>query len=176
VRRLAPLVLALAACVPELGRVLPDRGGSVDDLPVWQGPELPTQIGVGDTSRFDAVSIHTKPDAAAGDAALDVPPLDQRPPDLDPGHWHQANQKNCPSYCQGLGLANVPGPEGAHCMSGEVRSGSGIAQGITFPWGCYSSCAPMGPHQASSEGTNCYMPGQKKDGDPTDRTVGCYCR
>lgn len=173
-RRAAVLAIALSACVPDLGRVLPDRGG-VDDLPLWQGSELPTQIGVGDAPRVDAVAIHTKPDATARDVS-DLPPLDQRPPDLNPGQWYQANQKNCPSYCQGLGRTNVPGPEGAHCMSGEVRSGSGIAQGITFPWGCFSSCAPMGPHQASSEGSNCYMPAQKKDGDPTDRTVGCYCR
>ena len=177
-RRVAVLAISLAACVPDLGRVLPDRGVSSDDLPVWVGSDLPTHIGVGDSAWTDATSVHGKPDTSAGDLPPkpDLRPPDQRPPDQDVGKWYQANQKNCPTFCTDLGKSNQPGPEGAHCMSGEVRSASGIAQGITFPWGCWPACTPLGPHQATSNGTNCYMPGQTKDGDPTDRTVGCYCR
>jgi hypothetical protein len=169
---LVALVL-LAACVPELNRVFPDRGGGSDDLPVWSGSDQPTHIGISDQSpASDAVALHTKPDLLTADQR----PPDQQPPDQNSGKWYQANQKNCPTHCGSLDRVNVPGPEGAHCMSGEVRSGSGIAQGISFPWGCFGGCTPMGPHQAVSVGDECYKPGQKQDGDSTDRTVGCYCR
>ncbi len=174
------LALSLGACVPELGRVLPDRGPPVDDLPGWQQPDQPTRIGVIDAAPSELGIPHGTADLGGREGGkVDQRPPDQRPPDSPPaatGKWYQANQKNCPSHCGSLGKSNAAGPEGAHCMSGEARSGSGIAQGITFPWGCFSSCAPMGAHQATSDGTNCYMPGQKKDGDPTDRTVGCFCK
>jgi len=176
--RLVPVLLAaLGACVPDLGRVFPDVGVAADTYPSWPSNDLPTHISVGDQGSADTPAAHGKPEVSVLDAqARDQQPLDQRPPDQVQGSWHQANQQNCPTFCAGLGQTNVPGPEGAHCMSGEVRSASGVTAGIQFTWGCFKTCAPMGAHQAESVGTNCYMPGQKNDNDATDRTVGCFCR
>jgi hypothetical protein len=99
-----------------------------------------------------------------------------KPDTLDQGRWYQANQQVCTTFCTTQGKASVAGPEGAHCMSGEVRSASGIMQGIVFPWGCYPDCLGDGPHLATSSGGFCYKPGQKHDNDSTDRTVACFCR
>lgn len=113
--------------------------------------------------------------ASKGDLPrADAPP--PKPDTLDQGQWVQANQQVCATFCTAKGKASVPGPEGAHCMSGEVRSASGIMQGIVFTWGCFPDCLGEGPHQATSSGGYCYKPGQKKDNDDTDRTVGCFCR
>jgi hypothetical protein len=104
------------------------------------------------------------------------PPPDTLAPDVNVGKWYQANAKNCPNFCSGLGLANTTSPEGARCMSGEVRPKSGVDQGITFTYGCWGGCAPAaGPVSSSSVGNYCYMPGQKQDNDGTDLTVGCFC-
>ena len=107
--------------------------------------------------------------------AADAQPLS---PDLvDQGQWYQANKATCPTFCGTLGKTSLPGPEGAHCMSGEVRSISGIVQGIQFPWGCWTDCLGQGQHQAQTDGKgHCYMPGQKQDNDDTDFTVACFCR
>ena len=98
-------------------------------------------------------------------------------PDLDLGHWYQANLQECNAHGASLGKANTPSTEGARCMSGETRPPSGIAQGITFAYGCWPNCAGQpGVIESSSSGGFCYHTGQKKDGDKTDRTVGCFCR
>lgn len=121
-----------------------------------------------DAPRLDAVAPdQLVPDLALPDLAL---------PDLPAGQWYQANAKNCPTFCSDLGKTNSTSPEGARCMSGEVRPKSGVDAGITFTYGCWSSCAPAtGTVSSSSVGSHCYMPGQKQDGDGSDLTVGCFC-
>ncbi len=120
-----------------------------------------------------------RPDTRAPDTRVpDTRAPDTRKPDLvPPGKWYQASSQVCPTFCAGLGRANVASPEGARCMSGEVRPASGVAAGIAFVYGCWPSCAAMGGAIASvSVGTYCYYPGQKQDGDGSDLTVGCFCR
>lgn len=114
------------------------------------------------------------PDTAPPDTA---PPPDLTPtPDQPVGQWYQANAKSCPTFCSGLGKTNTTSPDGARCVSGEMRPASAVAAGITFTYGCWSSCAPMtGAVNSSSVGSYCYVPGQKQDGDGTDLTVGCFC-
>lgn len=133
----------------------------------------------------DAPSDVKKPDAKkAPDAKLhDTRPPDLRKPDtrkpdlVPPGTWYQASSQVCPTFCATLGRANVGSPEGARCMSGEVRPASGVAAGIAFVYGCWPSCAAIaGPIASVSVGGYCYYPGQKQDGDGTDKTVGCFCQ
>jgi hypothetical protein len=97
-----------------------------------------------------------KPDAKKPDAKKpdlrppDLRPPDTRPPDLlPPGKWYQANSQVCPTYCTGIGKANVASPEGARCISGEARPASGVAAGIVFSYGCWPSCTAMGGTIAS---------------------------
>jgi hypothetical protein len=92
------------------------------------------------------------------------------------GRWTQANQQDCPSFCSATGRTNVLSPEGAYCMSGEVRPQSGIDQGIVFTFGCWPDCTGFtGSYLATSAGWYCYGQSQSKDNDPTDWTVGCFC-
>lgn len=178
------LALLVVGCVPSLDRAPPgaDRGGSADawssqgdDGPLYHSDAL---ISTGDMRDADGCD-------GADDAVTDGVGQEQgapladaaSPPDSGAtGKWYQADSAHCPTHCSGLGLTNGAGPEGAHCMSGEVRSASGIAQGITFTYGCWGPCTPMGKHTATSTGKYCYKPGQKQDGDKTDLTVGCFCR
>jgi len=151
----------------------PDLGATVDQ------PVVSTDGSVHDHSLVDGSVAGDQ--LATGDqltAATDLQPVMLDLTTVTDGagsQWYQVNQASCPTYCSGIGKTNGAEPEGAHCMSGEVRSASGIAQGINFTWGCWPSCAPQGLHKAQSQGGYCYKPKQKKDNDPTDRTVGCYC-
>lgn len=100
-----------------------------------------------------------------------------KPDTTAPGRWFQANLQVCSAFCTTQGRASALSPDGALCMSGENRSASGMAQGIAFTYGCWPNCAAATTVQdAASSGGFCYRPSQKKDGDTTDRTVGCFCR
>jgi len=94
---------------------------------------------------------------------------------LPPGKWYQANSKVCSTFCGTLAKKNIAGPEGGHCTSGERLSPSAKAQGIKYVYGCWG-CVPMTSYTAVSVGGYCYGPGQKRDNDGSDRTVGCFCR
>ncbi|MCK5796692.1 MAG: hypothetical protein KAI47_05895 [Deltaproteobacteria bacterium] len=121
-------------------------------------------------------SANIKDDANIKDGANIV---DLRiPPDSNAGRWYLANWENCPKFCGEKGLTNAKSPEGARCMSGEVRPPSGVAQGITFKYGCWpAGCPPQSaPLLSESDGKYCYLPGQKKDWNSTDKTVGCFCQ
>lgn len=171
-------LLALSACPGDLPRdpVHCDGAGCSSpsaDLDPASGYENSSWLP---PAWFDGGSSGNEASGGKGDlkGAGDAPP--PTPDTLDQGQWYQANQQLCATFCTAKGKASVPGPEGAHCMSGEVRSASGIMQGIVFTWGCFPDCLGEGPHQATSSGGYCYKPGQKKDNDDTDRTVGCFCR
>lgn len=174
-KRIAVLVvLGVAGCIPDLDRGLPGN-----DVGAEQG--VPDSfVYASDILRPDTVlpldlGDHLG-DQGSGDTKSDPPP-DGPSPDTFAGKWYQANRHECPALCAGKNLQNVNGPEGGKCMSGEVRPASGIAQGITFHWGCgnnpcSSSSSAVG---AKSYGEECYRTGQKQDDDDTDFTVGCFC-
>jgi len=158
------LLVLCAGCPPTLDR--PPPADSAHHLP------LP------DSAAADVAAWHVGDGGrdGAADVAPEGPAPDTQQPDLDTGSWVQANSKNCPDHCTSLGMSNVPSPEGARCMSGEVRPQSGIDDGITFTYGCTSSCASQAPPiDASSVAKYCYRTGQKQDDDSTDLTVGCFC-
>lgn len=94
------------------------------------------------------------------------------------GKWVQTNSVDCTTVCRGLGLNNAPSPEGALCVSGEQRVASANGK-ISYTHGTWGTgCVGTAPGQCpqSSVGAFCYAPGQKRDNDRTDRTVGCFCR
>lgn len=161
----ALLAALCAGCPPTLDRpppadsvqYPPPSDSAASDVPGWF---------LGDGAR----------DGVAGDTASDGLEPDEQQPDLSSGSWVQADSKNCLDHCGTLGKVNVPSPEGAHCMSGEVRPQSGINQGIIFTYGCWPDCLPQGPPIVSaSVGKYCYRDGQKQDNDDSDLTVGCFC-
>jgi len=62
------------------------------------------------------------------------------------------------------------------CVSGEVRGWSAIGVVNFAPTGCWHDCRyPEGFPGSVSVGGRCYSPGQKRDNDNTDTTLGCYC-
>jgi hypothetical protein len=161
----ALLAALCAGCPPSLDRPPPTDSAiqppltdlAASDIPAWR---------LGDNSR----------NGGAADAAPEGPTPDVQQPDLSSGGWVQADSKNCLDHCTTLGKVNVPSPEGAHCMSGEVRPQSGINDGIVFTYGCWPDCLPQGPTIVSaSVGLFCYHDGQTQDYDDTDLTVGCFC-
>lgn len=90
--------------------------------------------------------------------------------------WYNAPALDCPTFCAARGAVNVPSPEGFRCTSGEERPSSAIGVVDYSPTGCWHSCAsPEGTPGAVSVGPRCYAPGQKRDNDSTDTTLGCYC-
>ncbi|MBI4422161.1 MAG: hypothetical protein HY554_00445 [Elusimicrobia bacterium] len=89
------------------------------------------------------------------------------------GKWYQANQQACPAFCAGLGLANVASPDGHWCVSGE-NNASGARETIVWTYGLWKHYRNE-TGDAQSFGGNCYQSSQKRDGDKTDRTVGCFC-
>jgi hypothetical protein len=92
--------------------------------------------------------------------------------------WFLYEGESCQDVCQAIGLANVPSPEGAMCASGELRPTSAIGI-VQFTKGCWGGCSAQGPAQVSgaeSVAQHCYRPGQKRDRDRTDLTVGCFCQ
>jgi len=162
----------LAADGPSDGRHLQAESSLVDGAATEEA--RPPDAPLVDARRPDLPG----PDLQARDArSPDARPRDLIPSDVRAGKWYQANQKHCPTYCSGVGLVNEPSIEGAYCASGEVRPKSAIDQGIDFHWGCWPDCTPhTGLFVAKSESGYCFMNGQVKDYDNTDRTVGCFCR
>lgn len=104
-------------------------------------------------------------------AALETVPV------LGRDGWFLYEGESCPAVCEAIGLTNVPSPEGALCASGEVRPASAIGI-VQFKKGCWPNCAAEGPSVmgAQSIGGSCYKPGQKRDNDRTDVTMGCFCQ
>jgi hypothetical protein len=159
------LLVLCAGCPPTLDRPPPADSAQYLPLPDSIAADVPAWL-VADSARGG-----DRTDMASEGLTPDV-----QQPDLSSGSWVQANSKNCLDHCATLGKMNVPSPEGAHCMSGEVRPKSGIDAGITFTYGCSSSCAAQGsPIVAANVGVYCYRSGQKQDNDSTDLTVGCFC-
>jgi hypothetical protein len=183
---LVGLVVFITACIPELDRAESDAGVTTPDIPESQydssssgsdGPLFPSDVSITDADGQPEAG--TESDALISEDCGPDPDTtitpDQLQTDTFAGKWYQANGKSCPDFCKSLGMTNIPGPEGAHCMSGEARSASGIAQGIKFTYGCWGGCTGSSSYKATSHGKYCYMPGQKQDNDSTDITVGCFC-
>ena len=92
------------------------------------------------------------------------------------GTWYNAPGQECPTFCRAIASVNVPSPDGFSCTSGEERPWSAIGVVNYAPTGCWHDCrSPEGRAGAVSVGSRCYAPGQKRDNDRTDTTVGCYC-
>ncbi len=180
----ATLAVLAAGCLPDLSRVVGDAGHPPDHS-TWLFEE-------GGNGQLDQKAQLTE-----SGLKLDVRPLDKsvaptpdqkKPVDLPPptpdqpvGRWYAAKQAHCATFCPKQGKASAPGPEGAYCGSGEVRPLSMVAQGdVPFPYGCWPDC--LGQNGAfltnanTTTGGRCYYPGQNQDNDPTDNTVGCYCK
>lgn len=97
---------------------------------------------------------------------------------VDSEKWVQTNGSSCGSVCQGQGYVSATDKTGASCSSGEIvpQSARGV---IDFRNGCKPNraCSGQGPiNGAASEGGFCYGPGQAKNNEKTDVTMGCYCR
>jgi hypothetical protein len=116
------------------------------------------------------------PDGSGGDAPLQDASVADQQVDSAGGQWIQADTLFCPVACSLINASNVASSDGAYCISGEARPASAIAAGIKFTFGCTANCVPGAPPGAQSVGAYCYLPGQKRDGDKTDLTVGCFCR
>jgi len=92
------------------------------------------------------------------------------------GMWYNAAGQECSSFCRAIASTNVPSPDGFSCTSGEERPWSAIGVVNYAPTGCWHDCRfPEGRPGAVSVGPRCYAPGQKRDNDRTDTTVGCFC-
>ena len=90
--------------------------------------------------------------------------------------WYSATGQYCPNFCTSVGGYNAPSPDGFSCVSGEVRGSSAIGEVNFSPTGCWHDCGrPEGRTGSVSVGSRCYSPGQKRDNDRTDTTLGCYC-
>lgn len=90
--------------------------------------------------------------------------------------WYSAAGQHCPNFCTSVGGYNVPSPDGFSCVSGEVRGWSAIGAVNFSPTGCWHDCGrPEGRTGSVSVGNRCYSPGQKRDNDRTDTTLGCFC-
>jgi hypothetical protein len=111
----------------------------------------------------------------AGDAGASKPPPDAAAPP-SAGAWIAVNGEECVSFCASRGKTNVPSVEGASCTSGENIPQSALAAGITYNK-CYPNCnAHLAGPNPKSDGSKCYADGQKKDGDSSDTTRGCFCK
>lgn len=92
------------------------------------------------------------------------------------GMWYNAPGQECSAFCRAIASTNVPSPDGFSCTSGEERPWSAIGRVNYAPTGCWHDCRlPEGRPGAVSVGPRCYAPGQKRDNDRTDTTVGCFC-
>ncbi len=90
--------------------------------------------------------------------------------------WYNAPGWDCPTFCAARQAVNIPSPDGFSCTSGEERPWSAIGVVDYSRTGCWHNCAsPEGIPGAMSAGPRCYAPGQKRDNDSTDTTLGCYC-
>ncbi|MEY4668398.1 MAG: hypothetical protein RL518_1097, partial [Pseudomonadota bacterium] len=92
------------------------------------------------------------------------------------GRWYNAPRQECSSFCRSIGGVSTFSSDGWACTSGEARPPSAIGVVDYSPTGCWHDCRfPEGRTGATSVGHQCYAPGQKRDYDRTDITVGCYC-
>jgi hypothetical protein len=92
------------------------------------------------------------------------------------GAWYNAPSQECGSFCRAIASVNIPSPDGFNCTSGEERPQSAIGVVNFAPTGCWHDCRePEGRPGATSVGPRCYAPGQKRDNDRTDITLGCFC-
>jgi hypothetical protein len=114
------------------------------------------------------------------DVAVDTLAPDTLAPDTAHiGGWHSVDKVNCPAFCVSIGKLNVGGPETAKCASGEVRPMSYWMLKIGFKHGCYGPCTASPANavvNAKSTLGYCYAQGQAIDYDPTDITIGCFCK
>lgn len=99
---------------------------------------------------------------------------------VDDGKWYQAKAESCTTLCTAKGLKSAPEPgTQIFCISGEMRPENAIKAGIVFTFGAWRDASPVPNSQYAgglkSEGIYCWSPGQKRDNDKTDKTVGCYC-
>jgi len=92
------------------------------------------------------------------------------PAPVPTARWIQTNKQSCSSVCSNAGLRSIADSAGNFCASGENRPVS--ATGISYSYGTWGGSGSSG---GQSQGARCYRPGQKKDNDETDFTVGCYC-
>ncbi len=92
------------------------------------------------------------------------------------GDWIQTEGGDCRQVCGQQGLTSARSREGAVCASGENRPLSAIHAGISFQYGPRHDRGGSHSLNTFSEGRFCYQPGQKRDNDATDLTVGCFCR
>lgn len=104
-------------------------------------------------------------------------------------NWYQLNQNNlnsnltCSDICGAVGKTNTIDPiTGAMCTSGERAMKSIQDEGTTYTYGLWggfrsdiSTSKPESIEIFNIKRSVCYSNGQKKDGDATDLTVGCYC-
>jgi hypothetical protein len=95
-----------------------------------------------------------------------------------PGSWYPTIGKTCLEFCPNVGRVTAASPDGAFCASGETRPQSIVdTLGVgVFYYGCWPNCGLNNANGAANDGIFCYVPGQKKDRDKTDKTVGCYCK
>ncbi len=91
------------------------------------------------------------------------------------GQWVPTDGKSCDSVCRSRGMAAGKDAAGASCVSGEARPASAAGL-VPFSKGCWGGCEAQGNIQTDTLGPFCYRPGQKKDADKTDMTVGCFCK
>ena len=87
----------------------------------------------------------------------------------------------CGTICAVVGGVPAADSNGARCMSGESRQSGGIlalGNGIPnpFQWGCMGACVPQGLIPTTQVGNYCYRAGIPQDSNPSDLSVGCYCR
>jgi hypothetical protein len=91
--------------------------------------------------------------------------------------WVGTNGGNCITLCSQQNLISKPSPEGAYCSSGEVIPNS--ARGVVnYARGCRPNrtCLAQGRvNGATSQAQFCYGPGQAKNREASDITMGCYC-
>jgi len=80
------------------------------------------------------------------------------------------------SFCSSVRAASVSDPQGSRCASGEKFFSILFNKYHNFyPYGTWGG--GYGSMATVSEGGYCYAPSglQRRDGDNTDITVGCYC-
>jgi hypothetical protein len=90
---------------------------------------------------------------------------------LPANNWVQKTGASCTATCSALGKTLGPDPNynNAICAAGEQQV---LGRGLSYTYGTWGS----GEAQNNAEyGAFCYAPGQKKDNDGTDRTIGCNC-
>jgi hypothetical protein len=91
--------------------------------------------------------------------------------------WVGTNGGTCITVCSAQNLNSKSSSEGANCTSGEVipKSARGV---INYVRGCSpkKNCSAQGiVSGATSQSRFCYGPGQRRNAQATDITMGCYC-